>query len=315
MTKRLLTILAVAATLAACSSVPERNSDLDRARGRLNEAQRNTQTVTLAPEELKQAGTSMEQAQRAFDAAQPKPTVDHLAYLTSQRVVIANETATSRASQAVTESASAERDKLRLSMRTAEADRAKAQLAMSEQNSALKSAALVQADAAAQQDQARIAASNARVEASNARVEASNARARALEMQLNELNAKKTERGYIVTLGDVLFDTGRDRLKPAAAANLGRLAEAFKRDSTLKATIEGYTDSTGSAALNEDLSDRRARAVVSELLSRGVLAEQLSQRGFGAANPVASNDTAAGRQMNRRVEVVFAQDGANTVVK
>jgi outer membrane protein OmpA-like peptidoglycan-associated protein len=291
MTTRLLTLIALTATLAACSTVPERNSDLDRARGRFNMAQRDAQVVTLAPEELNIARTTMDQAQNAWDQKQPKATVDHLSYMTAQRVIIAQETASSRAAQAITANASAERDKLLLAQRTAEADLAHQKLAAAERSNVQKTNQLAQADAAAKQDQARI--------------DYSDARAHALELELKDLNAKKTERGFVITLGDVLFDSGQDRLLPEGAGYMVRLADAFKRNTALTAAIEGYTDSVGSSESNMELSARRARTVMAALMGQGVLSSQLSVRAMGENNPAASNDTSAGRQMNRRVEIVF----------
>lgn len=301
MTTRLLTLIAVTATLAACSTVAERNSDMDRARGRLNMAQNDAQVVTLAPEELNQARASMEQAQNAWDKGQPKATVDHLSYMTAQRVVIAQETASSRASQAVTANAAAERDKLRLAQRTAEADLARQQLAASERSNVQKTNELAQAQANAKQDQARI--------------DYSDARALTLEMELKDLNAKKTERGFVITLGDVLFDSGQDRLLPEGAGYMVRLAEAFKRNPALQAAIEGYTDSVGTSAANFELSDRRAKTVMAALMGQGVLANQLNIRSMGETLPAASNDTAAGRQMNRRVEIVFTPNSGVIIAK
>lgn len=301
MTTRLLTLIVLTATVAACSTVPERNSDLDRARGRFNMAQRDAQVVTLAPEELNLARTTMDQAQNAWDQKQPKATVDHLSYMTAQRVIIAQETASSRAAQAITANAAAERDKLLLTQRTAEADQARQKLAAAERSNAQKTNQLAQADAAAKQDQARI--------------DYSDARANALEQALKDLNAKKTERGFVITLGDVLFDSGQDRLLPEGAGYMVRLADAFKRNTALTATIEGYTDSVGSTASNIELSARRARTVMAALMGQGVLANQLSVRAMGESNPSASNDTSAGRQMNRRVEIVFTPTSGVVIAK
>lgn len=301
MTTRLLTLIVLTATVAACSTVPERNSDLDRARGRFNMAQRDAQVVTLAPEELNLARTTMDQAQNAWDQKQPKATVDHLSYMTAQRVIIAQETASSRAAQAITANAAAERDKLLLTQRTAEADLARQKLAAAERSNAQKTNQLAQADAAAKQDQARI--------------DYSDARAHALELELKDLNAKKTERGFVITLGDVLFDSGQDRLLPEGAGYMVRLADAFKRNTALTAAIEGYTDSVGSTASNIELSARRARTVMAALMGQGVLANQLSVRAMGESNPAASNDTSAGRQMNRRVEIVFTPTNVVVIAK
>lgn len=301
MTTRLLTLIVLTATVAACSTVPERNSDLDTARGRFNMAQRDAQVVTLAPEELNLARTTMDQAQNAWDQKQPKATVDHLSYMTAQRVIIAQETASSRAAQAITANAAAERDKLLLTQRTAEADLVRQKLAAAERSNAQKTNQLAQADAAAKQDQARI--------------DYSDARAHALELELKDLNAKKTERGFVITLGDVLFDSGQDRLLPEGAGYMVRLADAFKRNTALTAAIEGYTDSVGSTASNIELSARRARTVMAALMGQGVLANQLSVRAMGESNPAASNDTSAGRQMNRRVEIVFTPTNVVVIAK
>ena len=301
MNTRLLTLITLTAALGACSSMPERNSDLDRAQGRLRSAQNDAQVAQLAPDELKQASDTLVMAEKAWSDNEPKSKVDHLAYMGAQRVVVAQESASSRASQAVIAGAAAERDRMRLQQRTAEADRARQQLASAEQSNANKTAALAQADAATLREQAR--------------ADSSDARANALAQQLLELNAKKTERGYVVTLQDVLFDTGQARLMPESAGFLARLADAFKRNASLTAAIEGYTDSVGGSNANYELSDRRANAVKTALMSLGVRDEQLTVRGFGENNPVASNDTVDGRQMNRRVEIVFGSQSGLVLAK
>jgi outer membrane protein OmpA-like peptidoglycan-associated protein len=118
----------------------------------------------------------------------------------------------------------------------------------------------------------------------------------------------------VVTLGDVLFDSGRSSLQPDGSRNMAKLADVFRRNPQSKASIEGYTDSVGSASSNQELSGRRAGAVMAALVSLGVPADHLRMQAHGEDMPVASNDTAAGRQMNRRVEIVFApqSDGPAT---
>lgn len=278
-----ISLLAVAATMAACSSAPVRNDALEQARTRLETARANTQVASLASDELKAASDSMLVADAAAKKRDKKPNVEHLAYMASQRVAIAEETAASRSAQAVTASAAAERDKMRLALRTAEADAAQRNLAAAEQESARKSTELAMA------------------------AERNDARVSDLEAQLRDLNAKKTDRGMVVTLGDVLFDTGKSQLRPGSNTNLAKLAEFFKRNPERTATIEGYTDSVGSESYNLALSERRAGAVMDALLGMGVTTSQVSTRAYGADKPTADNGTAAGRQMNRRVEIVFAQ--------
>ena len=136
-------------------------------------------------------------------------------------------------------------------------------------------------------------------------------RAGQLEAQLKELNAKKTERGLVITLGDVLFDTNKAQLKSSAARSLQKLAGFLKQYPERKAQVEGYTDSTGSADYNQGLSDRRAHAVRASLVDMGVSSGRITTHGYGKESPVASNDTAAGRQMNRRVEIILSEDNGN----
>ena len=112
----------------------------------------------------------------------------------------------------------------------------------------------------------------------------------------------------MVTLGDVLFDTGKATLKPGAYATIDRLATVLKEDAARKVLIEGHTDSVGSDEYNQSLSERRAASVQAALFERGVAASQISTVGKGEATPVASNDDAGGRQQNRRVELVFQDD-------
>jgi OmpA-OmpF porin, OOP family len=133
-------------------------------------------------------------------------------------------------------------------------------------------------------------------------------RAKALERELADLKGKKTDRGVVVTMGDVLFDTGKATLKPGAYTTVDRLATVLKEDTARKVLIEGHTDSVGSDEMNQSLSERRAASVQAALFERGVEASQISTVGKGETTPVASNDNAAGRQQNRRVELVFQDD-------
>jgi outer membrane protein OmpA-like peptidoglycan-associated protein len=129
-----------------------------------------------------------------------------------------------------------------------------------------------------------------------------------LEQELKDLQMKKTDRGLVLTLGDVLFDTGKATLKPGAYATVDRLANALKEDSSRKVLIEGHTDSTGSPEFNQMLSQNRAQSVQAALMERGVPGNQTSVVGKGQGSPIASNSTAAGRQQNRRVEMIFTED-------
>jgi outer membrane protein OmpA-like peptidoglycan-associated protein len=124
---------------------------------------------------------------------------------------------------------------------------------------------------------------------------------------------KRTEQGLVSKLkSDILFETGKSDLKPAAKTNLTEMAKIMKNYPENVLTINGYTDSTGSAKINETLSQKRAEAVKNHLVTSGLPATTISTIGMGPANPVADNSTTTGRQQNRRVEVVVTVDESKT---
>jgi OmpA-OmpF porin, OOP family len=174
----------------------------------------------------------------------------------------------------------------------------------------------------AQAGEARVQAARENAEVARARDERTRillaARAREAEstkaqlaqtqQQLADLQAKQTERGAVLTLGDVLFDTGGSSLKPGADLSLDRLASYLKAHPQTKILIEGHTDSRGSDEYNDALSQRRADAVEKALIVRDVSPDAIRAVGRGKSFPVATNDTPAGRQQNRRVEIVFSDN-------
>jgi outer membrane protein OmpA-like peptidoglycan-associated protein len=129
-------------------------------------------------------------------------------------------------------------------------------------------------------------------------------------MQVQALQARPTGRGLVLTLGDSLFSSGRAELQPGANGHLTRLVAFLNRYPDRTVVIEGYTDSLGSADYNQGLSERRAGAVRAYLLEQGVSPMRLTSTGKGASDPVAGNDTASGRQQNRRVEVIISDPAA-----
>lgn len=164
--------------------------------------------------------------------------------------------------------------------------------------------------ARAQEDRNKILMESRTREAQNAEAQTQNARSQLAnaQQQLADLQAKQTDRGVVVTLGDVLFDTGQATLKPGADLAINRLATYLSSNPHTKVLVEGHTDSRGSDAYNEALSERRANAVAAALETRGIPADQVQTAGRGKGYPVASNDTPEGRQQNRRVEIVFSDE-------
>ena len=153
---------------------------------------------------------------------------------------------------------------------------------------------------------------NSEAELQNASAERAKARLDARDAQIaqlkNSLNAKQTERGTLVTFGDVLFDYNKSELKPAAQGDIGKLAAFLQQNPDRKAIVEGYTDSTGSAAYNQTLSERRANSVRAALVRMGVDPTRIVAQGYGKEYPVADNGSNSGRAMNRRVEVTISND-------
>lgn len=157
------------------------------------------------------------------------------------------------------------------------------------------------------QDEERLDARTREINQLRSQVNAAKQDSEALRQQLDELNAKSTDRGLVMTLGDVLFETGKSQLKDHAADNLVKLASFLNNYPDYTLIIEGHTDNVGSEESNMLLSQRRAEAVRSYLTSQGIAVTRLTTIGKGEGSPVASNDTISGRQMNRRVEVVIVE--------
>jgi len=132
-----------------------------------------------------------------------------------------------------------------------------------------------------------------------------------LRSELEELKARPTDRGMVLTLCDVLFKTNRSTLLPRAAKNIDQLSQFMNKYPDRKIVVEGHTDSRGSAEYNMLLSKRRADSVKNALVEKGIDESRIMTRGYGETHPAASNKTAAGRQQNRRVEVIILDQAAN----
>ena len=271
--KKLIGIAVSTALLAACASAPQRDDRIEQARTEIQTLAADPLAQQAANEDIQSARSSLAAAEAAQQAKEPLPVVDHLAYLAQRH---------------------AEAGEARVQAAHARADMARAQ---DERNRILLTARSREVSTAQMQAQ------NAKEQAQNAQDQLAQA-----QQQLADLQAKQTDRGVVVTLGDVLFDTGQATLKPGAGLSLDRLATFMKSRPQTKIVIEGHTDSVGSDAYNDVLSQRRADAVANALLSRGVPGEDIRAIGRGKGYPVATNDTQAGRQQNRRVEIIFSDD-------
>ena len=294
-------VLAVAAFMAGCSSTPKTTSMLDQARSDYLVAQANPNIASYAPLEMRQATEAMAQANVEANERGSDDKINNLAYLAKQKIALTQEVTKRKMAEAEIATAGKARDQMRLDSRTNEANAAK----MSAEKATLAAQA-AQSNAA----QSQLAAQQAQLDAASAQRQTQEAQARAaqLEAQLADLAAKKTARGIVITLGDVLFGTDLSRLTPDGMRSARKLADVLQQNPLRKVLIEGFADSTGAADYNQGLSERRAGAVRTALLELGVAGERIDMRGYGEAFPVAGNDSAASRQLNRRVEIVLSDD-------
>ena len=243
---------------------------LEQARTAYTQAQQTPQVATQAPVALQDADQALQRAERVWADDHNTEEVQHLAVLTTQRVEIAKAVTEKKVAEASIQQANQERDQVLLGARTREAQGAKQEAEQAKQ-------------------QAQVASTQAQQ----------------LQQELAALQAKQTDRGLVITVGDVLFETGKADLRAGALRNLYPLVTFLQKYPERQVMIEGYTDSVGSDPYNLDLSQRRADAVRAFLMQNGVKASQVTTHGFGKTSPVASNDTATGRQQNRRVEVII----------
>jgi outer membrane protein OmpA-like peptidoglycan-associated protein len=266
-----------ALALAGCASAPQPNAALESAHTAVTAAE-------MDPNVAKYAALDLEAAKRdmaiADDAAlhHRDEAIAQPAYMAAQNARLAQMHAAAKADDARVAAGQAERDQIMLAARNREVQNANSQV----QN------------ANSQRDQATAEASR-------------------LQAEVDQLKATPTPRGLVLTLGDVLFDTGRAELNSGSGRKLDQLSQFLNEHKDRQVEIDGFTDSVGTDAYNEELSRRRADAVKSALLTRGIDSSRIRTEGYGKAFPVASNTDSGGRQLNRRVEVVIGGDNGMAI--
>ena len=196
----------------------------------------------------------------------------------------------------------------------AEIDREAAEKAQAEAERQQAQADAARAAALAEQQSAQAAAEKARLAAEEATRQKEEMRSRLLKALNQVLETKDTDRGLVVNMPDVLFDSGQYSLKPAARERLARISGIVGAYPDLKFEIEGHTDSIGSDEFNQKLSEKRAGSVRDYLVDSGVSINNVVARGLGKTRPVADNTTAQGRKLNRRVEMIVSGDVIGTQV-
>lgn len=163
-------------------------------------------------------------------------------------------------------------------------------------------------NSAVERERIRADANSQDAQAARQRAMQAGARADDLAQALERMKARQTDLGLVVTVQDVLFDTAKAGLKPGAQRTAEQLAQVLQQRPKLRVRVEGFADSRGSEEANLQLSQRRAEAFRDALVQHGVTADRIEVQGLGEGFPVASNQTASGRQQNRRVEVLFSDE-------
>lgn len=287
-----LATLSLVTALAACSQPPERIETLEQARTAVQAIEQEPLARDVAQTRYEAARSALSRAEQAYDENEDTEIIEHEAYTALRNAQIVQAQVDERRSRDELENSEAERNRVLLEAREREAARA-SELA-AERGQAL----------AAREQELELTARQA--EEAEQRAQQLAEQAQSLEQQLTELEAEQTERGWVLTLSDVLFDFDRAELNPGAATTIDRLARFLEENPDRKIAIEGHTDSSGSAAYNRELSRQRAEAVRQALVERGIASNRIEVRALGEEFPVATNDTDAGRQLNRRVEIVLS---------
>ncbi len=279
---RILTVLATL-LLAACATAPKGPPpEQVRLNNQLSQLRSDQRVAANAPEELDKAQAAV----NSLTAEAHNLDEQHYqqrVYIADRLVQTAEAIGMARYQEKRGDSLGRQRDQLLLQVKSRQAEQAR------------QAATAAQASAEAEHRNAVMA-----------REEAASARAKldAMRSELSDLKTKQTKRGLVITLGDVLFEVDKANLKPGATRTLDQLAQALGDDPDARIQIEGHTDSTGSRAHNMALSRDRAESVKSYLVDHGISGARITTRGLGPDYPVATNKTAAGRQQNRRVEVI-----------
>lgn len=283
----LFSIILLTGLLSGCASTGK-FLPLERAREAYSKAEANPDVKTNAPVALYEAGEALKKAEQAIDLEEKK----HLSYLSEKKSEMAVAVAEQKQAEKEMALLKEEEERVILESRRMETEQARSDAATSARETL-----------AARQDAMRL---KSEAEIKSREAQEALDRAAKLESELANLKAVKTDRGMVLTLGDVLFATGKAELAPGAKQTMDYLAAFLNKYTDRKILIEGYTDSTGSATLNQGLSERRAQSVKIALLERGVGFDRIDTVGYGMDRPVAGNNTAAGRQQNRRVEIVIS---------
>ena len=315
--RRVVAGLLPLAVVTGCASTdlgPAAKAQLERAQIAYRQAQADPNVQSYAQLRLSEAQKAIQAAEQAKDAEE----MLHLGYVAEKKAQIASTAGAIRKTEQDTQQLGKETSDILLQKRDREVKAARAEAEAkgreAEQARIAAEARARDAEAKAREaEQARTQAEQARAQAeaeAQARA-AEQAKTAALSKELSDLKAQQTDRGIVLTVGDVLFATGKAEVAPGGQRSVDKLAEFLKKNPKRNVLIEGHTDNTGNEDFNLKLSQQRADAVRDLLVARGIATERITTKGYGPKYPLVVNDTPSGRQQNRRVEVVVLNEGVS----
>ena len=295
-------VLSVVAGCAASSKQRAARAQLERAQAAYQQAQADPNVQSYAQLRLGDAQKALRVAEEAKDSDEKL----HLAYLAERRAQLATVTGATGKTEQSTEQLRRETSDVLLQKRDRELKAAR-----SETETKAREAEQWRRAAEARAGEAKPAPAPKPDDAEAKALAAEHAKAAALAAELANLKAQQTDRGMVLTVGDVLFAPGKADIGAGAQRSIDKLAEFLKAYPKRNVLIEGHTDNLGDESFNVKLSQQRADAVRDLLVNRGISPSRIQTKGYGPKFPVVDNDSAAGRQQNRRVEVLVLNEGVS----
>lgn len=277
---RLTMVIFCSIFFTACAVSPQTASIVSEARTAYQSLENQQSVAQQAPAEFQQATDALNQLNRLVETNADDVEIAHQAYLSKKRTAIATAAAENKLA----------REKIQ------QAELARKELLLEEREKDLQDARQLAAQKSYEAEYARQTAGMLAEEVKD------------LQGRVENLNAQQTERGLVLSLNSILFEFDKATLMPGAQRTLGEVANFLTAHPGRMLVVEGFTDSDGARDYNQTLSQARAEAVKNFLVDNGVERGRVSVRGYGEEFPVASNDTVAGRQQNRRVEIVVANE-------
>lgn len=292
--------------LAGCSSTPEKSPMMTELENDLNNLVAKNDVYQYAETETSDAVAEVEKAQKMFNKDADEQKLKHQVYLAEKTIGIAEQTYTFNKESEYIEQAQLKQKDVLLGAKERQIEEAQAGKMISD----------VQAQAAYEKNaqlQEQLNSQEQRLSSQQQQMSASEQKLQQMDKLLKQVSTSQSDRGLVISVSDINFNSGNSEVGSNTRDQLEDVAEFLKSYPDRAIAVEGYTDSTGSAEFNRNLSKLRAQAVLDELVDMGISEDRLDVRAYGESFPVADNNTSQGREMNRRVEIVMANDASDDV--